>query len=300
MSIRMTLLNVLSRWFIKPRIKKFAGQSDIEALRKLFNFLDRTLTANPSLPCEAVDAGGVPALWVGHSAGFKRTILYIHGGAFVINMPRTYRLLAETLSKELSAQVLLLDYSLAPEFPAPRAADECLNAYRWLIENQGIDPANIIIGGDSAGGNLALVSLLDIKRIGLAQPSCAFMFSPVVDFSIKDVANLEGHNRETLLPAELYEMLIEKYVHNLDVTNERVSPSLGDLSGLPPLHFTLSETEIMADFIKATHTKALSGGVKSEIDVWQNTCHAHPVIKMLPESQTAINNVRKFVVRHSS
>ena len=119
---------------------------------------------------EAVNANGVPAEWVvAGDADPNRTILYLHGGGYVVGSIISHRGLAASLTRSSKARVLNVGYRLAPEHRFPAAVDDALEAYRWLLAS-GADPANVVIGGDSAGGGLAIATMVSIKDAGLPMP----------------------------------------------------------------------------------------------------------------------------------
>ena len=123
-----------------------------------------------SVAVEEIDAGGVPAAWHGERSLSERgTLLYLHGGAWCLHLPGTYRRLAHRLSALTGLRVLLPDYRLAPEHPFPAAVDDCFAAYRWLVD-QGYADRPLAIAGDSAGGSLTLVTMMRARDASLPLP----------------------------------------------------------------------------------------------------------------------------------
>lgn len=170
-------LNLLLRLTVKSRL---GLHIDIPKLRKQFSQLNRQ--ASPSLLAsvqrQSVDCDGVAAQWlspVGHRP--ERVLLYIHGGAFVAYTPDVYAAMVASWCQNLKTRALLVDYSLAPEHPYPTALEECLAAYLWLL-GQGFEARDIVIAGDSAGGNLVLATLQRLKADQQPLPSCAVLLSP--------------------------------------------------------------------------------------------------------------------------
>ena len=167
-------------------VMKFAIRSawrpdvSVARLRRRIAFLDIMFPQTPrGARVHRVDADGVPCDWV--SAGQvnnDRVLIYLHGGGFSVHMPRLYANFAADLSARLEARVLLVDYRLAPEHPFPAAPNDCLAAYRWLLQQPGLEPGQLMIAGDSAGGNLTLVTMLMAKAAGLPLPAAAWAISP--------------------------------------------------------------------------------------------------------------------------
>ena len=126
----------------------------------------------------------LPAEWI-HGAGASSdgAILYLHGGGFVMGSPATHRELASRISTAAGVRVFSLDYRLAPEHPFPAALTDTKLAYRWLLA-QGHTPSQIVLGGESSGGGLALQALLSMKEEGTDLPSAGFFLSPVADWVV--------------------------------------------------------------------------------------------------------------------
>ena len=125
---------------------------------------------------DPINIAGVPCERVAVRRPPEMTILHLHGGAFIGGKLRTYHPFCGALARRLQAQVILPDYRLAPEHPFPAAPDDCLAVYRELIEC-GTDPADLIVTGDSAGGNLTLVTLQSARDEGLPMPRCAVLLN---------------------------------------------------------------------------------------------------------------------------
>ena len=154
-------VEVLLRVMVKRRMPP---DVDLTALRRHYEEVDRDkFRVPPDAVRTPVDAGGVHCEWLDvPQSRPERVLLYLHGGGFALRLPNLYARFAARVGRALGARALLVDYRLAPEHPFPAAVDDCLAAYRWLL-GQGVAPRNIVIAGDSAGGNLTLVTLLGAK-----------------------------------------------------------------------------------------------------------------------------------------
>ncbi|MCI0435698.1 MAG: alpha/beta hydrolase, partial [Gemmatimonadetes bacterium] len=181
-SLRARLTNAFLRIGTKRR---WRPDLDIHETRARVRRLDARLSGRAAVGAtEVVDAGGVPASWHGERASSDRgTILYLHGGAWCLHLPGTYRRLAARLSALTGMRVLLPDYRLAPEHPFPAAVDDCFASYRWLID-QGLAKRPLAIAGDSAGGSLSLVTLMRARDASLPLPACAVLLSPSTDLTM--------------------------------------------------------------------------------------------------------------------
>src|SRR4051812_20893310 len=160
--------------------KQPPGDHPIEKLRA---GMERTsLPVGDDITVTAVDAGGVPAEWDdAPGAAPDRVVLYLHGGGYIMGSPVTHRKLAGDISRASRARVLVIDYRLAPEHPMPAAIDDAVVAYRWLLST--VAPGSIAVAGDSAGGGLAVSTLLALRDAGEPPPGAGVCISPWVDFT---------------------------------------------------------------------------------------------------------------------
>lgn len=263
-----------------------------ERFEKLAQFLPRPDDAS----VESVDAGGVPAEWVSAAgAGQTRTVLYLHGGGYVIGSLNTHRRLACDLSAAADARILVIDYRMGPEHPFPAAVDDAVTAYRWLLE-QGVAAANIAISGDSAGGGLTMATLLKLKQDGIEMPACAVPISPWVD--------LEGVG-ETMTTLDAVDPMVRRpgllrmadfYLNGADAKDPLASPIHGDLSGLPPLLIQVGTRETLLDDARRLHRKALADGVRSSLEEAGGMIHVwHLFGPMLSEGRDAIGRAGAFM-----
>jgi epsilon-lactone hydrolase len=271
---------------------------DLAALRRRCEQLDQRMFR---VPCDArrtpVDAAGVPCEWLDvPQSRPERVMLYLHGGGFAIRLPSTYARFTARVGRKLGARVLLVDYRLAPEHPFPAAVDDCLIAYRWLLD-QGIAAQNIVIAGDSAGANLTLVTLLGAKAAGLASPACGFVVSPPVDLTFSSPSCVDNQRRDAALTMATGMLLRRHYVTADRLLDPRVSPLFGDLAGLPPLLLQAGTHELVRDDAVRFARRACSAGVDLELELWHGMQHCFQLLQFLPESGRAIEAIAGFVAR---
>src|SRR6266496_1579604 len=184
-SLRARLLNAAFRRLVKERpIRSF----DVEGARRLIARVDRWLGMGGNARRIPANAGGIDAEWItGRAPPGRRTLLYLHGGGFMMRSPRLHARLIARLCELLGARALMPWYRLAPEHPLPAAHEDCFQAYAWLCA-QGCRAEDIVVAGDSAGGLLALATLQRIRDAGLPAPACGVLFSPGFDLSAVDEA----------------------------------------------------------------------------------------------------------------
>ena len=192
-------------------------------------------------------------------------------------------------------------YRLAPEEPFPAAVEDVMACYRGLLD-LGYDPEDIVVAGDSAGGNLTLVLLQQAIKEGLPLPAAGVMLSPGMELS----GRLRSHNINTfsdpMFNQYALQQVITHYLHDdLELLkDERVSPLRGNFEGLPPLFFVASNIEIFRDCSIQAASKAEQAGVQVECHIWKGVPHCFPVMftGMLPEARIATNDMVDFIQRH--
>jgi len=293
-SLRSVALNALLRMTMRKRL---THDADVVALRHEYEKLDaRQFRLDPDVTRTAVACGAVPAEWVSVRESLsERVLLYLHGGSFAFRFPNAHAALAARMCRRLGTRALIPDYRLAPEHPFPAAPDDCESAYRWLLKT-GVDPRNIVIAGDSAGGNLTLVTLLRARAAQLPLPACAVLLSPALDctFSSPSMAAHEG--RDPMLQLANLLVLRSYYVGSPhEYTNPEVSPLFADFRGFPPLFLQVGTKELLRDEATRAAEKAHAAGVDVELELWPGVAHVFQIADFLPESGHAIDNIGRFV-----
>lgn len=230
--------------------------------------------------------------------GHGRTVLHLHGGAFIGGKLSMYHALCSGLAKRLDAEVLLPDYRLAPEHPFPAAPDDCLEAYRAVLQS-GVDPARLAVTGDSAGGNLALVTLQCARAAGLPLPACVVLISPGADISGRAASWTENERSDVVLSRKIIRMVGDAYLQGQDPADPRASPILGDFAGLPPMLVLMSEQECLRDDAYAIAAKAREAGASCELLMREDTPHAWPILyPLVAEARADMQSIARFIEGH--
>jgi acetyl esterase/lipase len=296
-SFRARIVNALLRRIVKPlwrpgltieQIRHHAARSEARLARRAI-----------AAPTEAVTVGGVPATWFGDPelAARNGTLLYLHGGAWCVHLPSLYAAFAAKLSAATGLRVLLPDYRLAPEHPYPAAVDDCFNVYCELLE--GATGRPVALAGDSAGGNLALVTLMRVRDAGLPLPECAVLLSPATDLVPGGPSMRYNAHADPMFSPGAIDLVPQIYCAGADRRQPAISPLYGDWSRLPRLYFVAGSTEMLLDDSVRAHDRALQAGTDSRIDVWPQLPHVFPIFAMLPEARRAIDDIAAFIGRRA-
>lgn len=171
----------------------------------------------------------------------------------------------------------MIEYRLAPEHPFPAAVEDSTEAYKWLIDDQNINPQNIIIAGDSAGGGLTFATLLNLRDNGITLPAAAVGLSPWTDLGI--TGGSYRNNRKIDPFVTIYGIIFaaELYLGDIDYQNPLASPLYGDLKGLPPIYIQVGTAELLLDDSVELAKRAKEAGVDVTLDIWDDMpmCSRH-------------------------
>ncbi|NQD93269.1 alpha/beta hydrolase, partial [Pseudomonas sp. CrR25] len=257
-------LRLLFRGLVRPPMP-IAGQRVVvrllTALGPPLRGLSRTMETLGGRPCE----------WHRPPQANGSVLLYLHGGAYLIGGPQTHRAICAGLAKRGQFAVCALDYRLAPEFPFPAARDDAVAAYRALLA-AGYPPERIVIGGDSAGGNLSLVTSLHLKTLGLPQPAALLCLSPVTDFTFARLHEPLGG--DPLLHPRWLEQAVALYCPaQVPRDDPRLSPLFAELAGLPPLLIQVGEDELLLNDSLRFAEKARAAGVSVCLERYPGLWH---------------------------
>jgi len=233
--------------------------------------------------------GGVPVTWVSPRSGVEpRLILYAHGGGFTVGSSRTLRDLLARLSLASSARILSLDYRLAPEHPWPAGLDDLRAVWRAALVEHA--PKQIVLAGDSAGGNLVLALLMDLRDRGEPFPAGAVLFSPWVDLtctapSFQTNGDVDVLDRESLLEEAT------GYAGGGDPARPELSPLRAGLAGLPPLYVQAGGAELFRDDVESFVARARAAGTRAVLDVFDDQVHDFQAFGAL--SRTSLDAIRR-------
>jgi epsilon-lactone hydrolase len=293
MSWQLKALRVVLRRFVRPALRR---QRDSLSARKWFErgaFLNAR--GRPYLHFAPDILGKVPALWTARPAQDAPFILYFHGGGYVMGNPRTHAALARFLSRKSGLQTCLPDYRLAPEHPFPAAFVDALCAWDALAA-RGITADKIALGGDSAGGGLALALLAHLCANNLPRPACVFAFSPFADLTLSGPSITANAQREILLPVQRLQDLRARVLQGADPCDPRISPLFGQFEGAPPVLLQVARSEILLDDSRRMAEVLRAAGAEVSLQEWGNLPHVWQFFHgWLPEARVALTQAASFI-----
>lgn len=274
--------------------------TELHALRTDYERMHQEFTPPSEVVVRPVNAGGVPSLVLGAGEERPPTVLYLHGGLYVLGSAYGFRPLAGALAVAADAGVLLPEYRLAPENPFPAALEDAERAYLWLLD-QGIPPAEVIVAGDSTGAGLALSLLLSLREKGLRQPGSAVLFCPAIDPTCAAIADPPPGTPQPTFDYEHTRMLINWYLDGHPIDDPLVAPLHADLTGLPPMLIQVGTGDLVLAETRQLAERAREHGVDVDLELYPADTHSFQLFwSFLPEAADALQNAGQFIKRRSA
>jgi monoterpene epsilon-lactone hydrolase len=269
---------------------------DVQALRAAFNELMARVPVAPDIQQRPVELGGVAGIEVtvdGNEG--ENVILYFHGGVYVIGTAAASVPLVGDLVRRTGARAITLEYRLGSEHPYPAAVDDARAAYEGLLA-QGVAPGRIALAGESAGGGLAVVTLLALREAGLPLPSCAYVMSPYVDLTLSGETLAEKRDVDPVLTPEGLRARVPDYVGGANASDPFISPMFGDLTGLPPLLIHVGSHEILLSDAVRLAERAAIADVAVTLEVTPGAPHVFQGFAgLLDEAGVALDRASDFL-----
>ncbi|ARG17697.1 acetylesterase [Acinetobacter nosocomialis] len=226
------------------------------------------------------------------------SILYLHGGGYVVGSSKSHTKLAAQIGQAAQAQVWLAEYRLAPEHPSPAAIEDSIAVYKDLLA-QGQDPKKLVIAGDSAGGGLSLSTVIALRNAGLPLPAALVLLSPWVDLSLSG-STLKTHAAQDAMLSENWLVWCAKnYCGQKSTTDPTCSPLYADLTGLPPVLIHVGTEEVLLDDAKRLAEQAEKCGIPTTFKIYDKVGHVFQFhAGMLKESDDSIKRIGQFIDKH--
>ena len=228
----------------------------------------------------------------------RHVVLYFHGGVYVLGDAFLVADLASQVGRRTDAKVISVDYRLGPEHPYPAAVDDALAAYEALLDD-GIAPSDIVFAGESAGGGLAIATLVNARDHGLPLPAAAFVMSPYADLTLAGSTMESKREVDPLLSPEGLRARVTDYTAGQDAGLALISPIFAELSGLPPLIIQAGSHEVLLDDAIRLAGVAASADVEITLDITPGVPHVfqayHPILE---EAVEALERAGRFLSAH--
>jgi monoterpene epsilon-lactone hydrolase len=281
------------------RQSAFPPSAGVDELRRLFR---EAVSAQP-LPADVTvtegSLGGVRTaeITVG-GVEPRHVVLYFHGGVYVISDAFLAAGLASEVGRRTNAKVISVDYRLAPEHPYPAAVEDALAAYQALLAD-GTDASDIAFAGDSAGGGLAVATLVNARDHGLPLPAAAFLMSPYVDLTLSGGTIDSKRELDPLLGRDLLAPRVTDYAQGQDAGLPLISPIFADLTGLPPLMIQGGSHEVLLDDAVRLAGRAAADDVEVTLEITPGVPHVFQTYGgLLDEAGAALDRAGEFVSAH--
>lgn len=208
----------------------------------------------------------------------KNVILYCHGGGYSTGSSLYARSLTTKLAMSTSLDVFCFDYRLAPESPYPAALDDAMKAWNYLML-LGYGARDVIVAGDSAGGNLALALTHKLKSENRILPKGLLLMSPWTDMTLSGKSHESKEMLDPVLSKDYMDLMIQNYTQGDELTHPFISPIFGDFKGFPSTYIQVGDNEILLNDATMLHKKLIKANVPVQIDIFAGMWH---VFQMSP------------------
>jgi epsilon-lactone hydrolase len=278
------------------RQSAFPFDSDVSEQRRLLAEFASAQPLPPGVTVTAAALGGVPTAEITVDGVEPRhAVLYFHGGVYVLGDAVQAAGLAAQVGRRTGARVISVGYRLAPEHPYPAAVDDALAAYQALLQT-GTDPAGIVFAGESAGGGLAVATLVNARDHGLPLPAAAFAMSPYADLTLSGATMGTKRAADPLFTPEAFPPRVADYTAGHDPALGLISPIFADLSGLPPLIIQAGTHELLLDDAIRLARQAAVADVQVTLDITPGVPHVFQAYyPILDEAAAALDRAGQLL-----
>ena len=262
------------------RVHGIVENPDIEKHRQSQDYIGAILSNSRDIQYREIDLDGRYGEWISVNRAHmkKYVILHCHGGGYSTGSSKYARTLTSKLATSTSMDVLCFDYRLAPEYPCPAALEDAVKVWNYLML-LGYGARDVILTGDSAGGNLALALVLKLKEEGRLLPRGIALMSPWTDLTSSGESFVTKAALDPVLNREYIDRMIQAYAGGRDLKDPLISPLFGDFTGFPPVYIQVGENEILLSDATRLHQAFVDANVSVKMDVYPGMWH---VFQMSP------------------
>ena len=273
---------------LKPKLARAQGPLDVRKLMK-----PRATPVPKEIVITPTRVGGVDGEWAQGPSATGAVLLYLHGGGYVACSPTTHRPITCAFADQ-GFRVYAPDYRMAPEHSFPAAIQDAVAVYKALL-GDGIPAGKIVVGGDSAGGGLALAMMLSLRVAGVPLPAAAVLFSPWTDLAATGESLRTNDKRCAMFRGGRIADGGRFYLGSADAKNPLASPLYADLAGLPPMIIHVGADEVLLDDSTRLAEKARAAGASVEIKIWPVVPHVWQIVPNMPEARQSIEEASAFL-----
>jgi monoterpene epsilon-lactone hydrolase len=285
---------------LRRSISKFELSEDapLEERRAAMDRIDR-LPRPRKVDYDDTAIAGIPAIVATPTREAPdRHILYLHGGGYVVGSPRSHIAMAARLGKRASATISVIDYRLAPEHPYPAAIEDCVAAYRAIVEQT--DPGLVTIAGDSAGGGATLATLVVLRDAGDPLPGCAYLLSPWTDLTSSGESYRTKAGVDPMITVPGIAATAAQYAADTPLDHPGVSPMFADLAGLPPMLVQTGSEEVLLSDSTGLAERARAAATDVQLDIREGMWHVYQIFAgWMPEANEALIDAATFIRTHT-
>jgi monoterpene epsilon-lactone hydrolase len=281
------------------RQSAFPADADVKEQRRLLRELISAQPLPAGVTVTAGALGGVPTAEITIDGIERRhVVLYFHAGVYVLGDAFQSAGLASEVGRRTRAKVISVDYRLAPEDPYPAAVDDALAAYEALLQG-GTAASDIALAGESAGGGLAIATMVNARDHGLPLPAAAFVMSPYADLTLAGTTMQTKREVDPVLSPDALRSRVPDYTAGQDAALGLISPIFADLSGLPPLIIQAGSHEVLLDDAVRLAREAATADVEVTLDITPQVPHVFQAYHaILDEATAALDRAGQLLSAH--
>lgn len=262
------------------RLHGLVEKDDLGKQRQSQNYIGSLLSNSKDVIYTPAEVDGMAAEWIRPNRPYMKehVILYCHGGGYSTGSPLYARTITGKLADSTSMDVFCFDYRLAPEHPYPAALNDAMKAWNHLML-MGYGARDVIIAGDSAGGNLALALTLKLKEQGRFLPRGLMLMSPWTDLTSSGKSFVSKAEADPILDKAYIDKIVSAYAEGMDLKNPLISPLFADFKGFPPTYIQVGSNEILLSDSKRLYQRMLQDDVAVHLEIFKGMWH---VFQMTP------------------
>ncbi len=274
-------------------------QMSIGMLRSMFDEWHQPTKEPEGVTYRSDAVAGVEGIWaLPLGADTSRVILYAHGGGFCVGSAASHRKLAAHLAKALGTTAFVMDYRRAPEHPFPAQIEDATTVYRALLD-RGFAPGSIITAGDSAGGNLAVATVLKLRDDGSPLPEAVIALSPWLDMELAGESLTTNAAADGLVSRQILEGMSAMFFGDTGKPDDPLAnPLYADFTGFPRLYISAGSAETLLDDATRLADRASAAGTEVTLSVVDGMQHVFPFLAgRAPEADAEISRIRSWYRR---